>query len=616
MLVFPRMTAETKGTLGWERRCIRALAAARRSASPSESLYRLLGDGCLDNTEAHHTLGNEPPTEPCHISICGVQINDETFEREYKAVIERLCLSLLWQLVKEHKTMTGVALTMLARDLSEALDSTPDKTALEVVHAMMSKLCPPSSIVTAGRRHFTYRPLPQDGASIRLLGLLPSGSSDRLSCELVEQSLLARPKYEALSYVWGDTKEIVNIFVDGQAFPVNTNLYEALKALRKSNERRVLWADAICIDQANLTERSSQVAMMGTLYRQAATVIAWLGSEAEDQEIVLQTLNGDRNESEDFRIAIFDFLNNAYFQRAWIVQEIMLSPNVVLQSGASTCPLEKLQNYLLDKFDKKDVTIKQDYANAPTRRPFKFYDFRSIEQSYLVLGMRRRVYWRGVLLTNDNQDIFGDLFVITGNTVCLDPKDKVRNEPLDVGFENDYRSLRVRGFEIDEIDCGVHIDFSTKYAFVQSVLACIELCHHSLDWHSCARAASWLAILYIVDPFQYHSYHISRASIDAAAQSDPLDPANFPPRTLDAASRLAETYWVWHGDDSSDLSRSMHSTIRRSIRKEGVFTTKNGSYVAATAMANKGDIVVAFPRTFCLLALRKVGGHRFVVGPV
>jgi hypothetical protein len=311
------------------------------------------------------------------------------------------------------------------------------------------------------------------------------------------------------------------------------------------------------------------------------------------------------------------------------------------------------------------------------------------------------VYWRGVLLTNDNQDIFGDLFVITGNTVCLDPKDKVfsmleiyrvctgqshlfvepdyrqsveeiminaarsiivnmkdlnvlrlacqnswrrtsllpswvpdwrkgmphqllrqavapvvRNEPLDVGFENDYRSLRVRGFEIDEIDCGVHIDFSTKYAFVQSVLACIELCHHSLDWHSCARAASWLAILYIVDPFQYHSYHISRASIDAAAQSDPLDPANFPPRTLDAASRLAETYWVWHGDDSSDLSRSMHSTIRRSIRKEGVFTTKNGSYVAATAMANKGDIVVAFPRTFCLLALRKVGGHRFVVGPV
>jgi hypothetical protein len=56
--------------------------------------------------------------------------------------------------------------------------------------------------------------------------------------------------------------------------------------------------------------------------------------------------------------------------------------------------------------------------------------------------------------------------------------------------------------------------------------------------------------------------------------------------------------------------------MRRKLRMEKVFATQNGNYAVATAMANKGDVIVAFPCTSCLLALRNVGEYHFVVGVV
>lgn len=57
--------------------------------------------------------------------------------------------------------------------------------------------------------------------------------------------------YEALSYVWGKEKSTDKIRVDGYPFTVTENLYQALSNLRRSGEDRVLWVDAICINQSN-----------------------------------------------------------------------------------------------------------------------------------------------------------------------------------------------------------------------------------------------------------------------------------------------------------------------------------------------------------------------------
>uniref|UniRef100_A0A0D2Y3X0 Heterokaryon incompatibility domain-containing protein n=1 Tax=Fusarium oxysporum (strain Fo5176) TaxID=660025 RepID=A0A0D2Y3X0_FUSOF len=55
------------------------------------------------------------------------------------------------------------------------------------------------------------------------------------------------------------------------------SLYEALWHLRRPDEDRMLWVDALCIDQTNIKERGHQVNRMGEIYKKADRVIVWLG---------------------------------------------------------------------------------------------------------------------------------------------------------------------------------------------------------------------------------------------------------------------------------------------------------------------------------------------------
>jgi hypothetical protein len=54
-----------------------------------------------------------------------------------------------------------------------------------------------------------------------------------------------------------------------------------LQHLRLETEIRVLWIDAICINQHETQERNHQVSQMGIIFKQAAMVIVWLG-DADD----------------------------------------------------------------------------------------------------------------------------------------------------------------------------------------------------------------------------------------------------------------------------------------------------------------------------------------------
>jgi hypothetical protein len=53
----------------------------------------------------------------------------------------------------------------------------------------------------------------------------------------------------------------------------------------------VLWVDAICINQADDTEKSLQVSLMGQIYRIAEDVAIFLGQEKDDSAMVMQYLN-------------------------------------------------------------------------------------------------------------------------------------------------------------------------------------------------------------------------------------------------------------------------------------------------------------------------------------
>lgn len=87
--------------------------------------------------------------------------------------------------------------------------------------------------------------------AIRIVRLLKGEEGQPIKCEIFETYLhqVEGVPYEALSYVWGATKSADVICLDGCPFEVTENLYEALTHLRRPDEDRILWIDAICIDQ-------------------------------------------------------------------------------------------------------------------------------------------------------------------------------------------------------------------------------------------------------------------------------------------------------------------------------------------------------------------------------
>lgn len=122
-------------------------------------------------------------------------------------------------------------------------------------------------------------PLHAEHSEIRVLILHPNGWHKPMLCDFKVVSLNNRPKYSALSYVWGQEDAVHEISLGGCPFWVRPNLFTALRRLRAhgGDNAVVIWVDALCIDQNSVVERNSQVAMMGEIYSRSKRVQVWLG---------------------------------------------------------------------------------------------------------------------------------------------------------------------------------------------------------------------------------------------------------------------------------------------------------------------------------------------------
>jgi hypothetical protein len=181
---------------------------------------------------------------------------------------------------------------------------------------------------------YYYSPLSLGHDSIRLLRLLPH--EDELAdiqCELYEYRLQDSCRthlYEALSYVWGNAKKKLRIFMHGHSFEVTVNLYAALLRLRNHSTERILWVDAICIDQANQEEKGHQIQSMAKIYSQANRVTVWLGEAADDSDQALEEIRVTGGKISTHSLnkevigkAVLALLQRPWFRRIWVREQIL-----------------------------------------------------------------------------------------------------------------------------------------------------------------------------------------------------------------------------------------------------------------------------------------------------
>ncbi|KAH7368109.1 heterokaryon incompatibility protein-domain-containing protein [Plectosphaerella cucumerina] len=150
---------------------------------------------------------------------------------------------------------------------------------------------------------FTHGPLAQEPPHIRLIRLRQPETVDgavadsrpAVSLDIKHETLdRASGNYVALSYVWGDVKaNPVNILVNGQQFQIGRNLHDALVALQDKEQvcQSWIWVDSLCIHQSNDTEKTTQVALMGDIFRQAFMVCSWLGASSQDVDTAMDFIS-------------------------------------------------------------------------------------------------------------------------------------------------------------------------------------------------------------------------------------------------------------------------------------------------------------------------------------
>ncbi|KAL6796302.1 heterokaryon incompatibility domain-containing protein [Trichoderma sp. SZMC 28013] len=130
------------------------------------------------------------------------------------------------------------------------------------------------------------KPVEKDGYTplvrpleIRVLILHPGKQGSPIECTLEHRRLgSSKAQFDALSYVWGSPAVTGEIICNNRQRSVGRNLYDALERLRLPDEQRVLWIDALCINQADNREKTQQVRLMGEIYSKAQRVLIWLGN--------------------------------------------------------------------------------------------------------------------------------------------------------------------------------------------------------------------------------------------------------------------------------------------------------------------------------------------------
>lgn len=126
-----------------------------------------------------------------------------------------------------------------------------------------------------------YKPIDSENGEIRLVELQPGHLNETINMRLIPTNLSSftnKPtSYEALSYVWGTKDVSPNAILDNVLVKITANLDCALRQLRCTSEKRLLWIDALAMNQKDLQERNHQVQIMGRIFATAHSVIVWLG---------------------------------------------------------------------------------------------------------------------------------------------------------------------------------------------------------------------------------------------------------------------------------------------------------------------------------------------------
>ncbi|KAI1011880.1 hypothetical protein LB503_004594 [Fusarium chuoi] len=205
-----------------------------------------------------------------------------------------------------------------------------------------------------------YAPLPSP-SHIRVLSIQPGVNEDTLvaSFELLDLNA-ASIRFEAISYQWSEgVGQQASMRLGGEKISINAYLRGILLHLRLEQHIRVVWADALCINQSDHAERLQQVSIMQRIYSQAFKVVGFVGKDYVHASMCFNAIKaltsawfearktvGQNDVSsptpdniygcvlnEASMCRIVEVFQSGYWKRLWVVQELVSSRRAIIRWG-------------------------------------------------------------------------------------------------------------------------------------------------------------------------------------------------------------------------------------------------------------------------------------------
>ena len=234
----------------------------------------------------------------------------------------------------------------------------------------------------AANKPFKHQALNLDRTQIRLFRLLPADRSGNLAGTIAIYDFEHCPEYRAVSYTWGLPYPTREISLEGESFTVRENLWQFLDAAR-DYAKDWLWVDQVCIDQSTVDERNHQVSLMAKIYAKAFEVLIWLGTEAHGSGKAMEAINSGVDSIHQFESQVQSLFRRPYWNRLWILQEVLMGQNVLVLCGNQSFTWKRLEA----------LFVPQGIGDRLWTYPVQIYDvaLSLIEEKAFFKGANRRL---------------------------------------------------------------------------------------------------------------------------------------------------------------------------------------------------------------------------------
>jgi hypothetical protein len=387
----------------------------------------------------------------------------------------------------------------------------------------------------------SYDLLPEGYVRLLKIHEIISHFEEEIEISLISVPLAECPPYVALSYTWAEPEPFVDpttiIFTKvPRCYPIKCggrlilgtrNLRDALRRLRQyeriqkyeppdsalgkmaiqmasyNKNIHTYWIDAICINQEDLQERSTQVLLMGRIYQQAQCTMVWLGEQdaytVPAVEVLLKIVGDQISQNSFVNVgnstttkskfegidtlddneikALAMLMARKWISRTWALQEVVLSPSVLTLWGGVFFPFHVLLRVAVT------LSISRSTLRLSSRLSTRYSEF---EEKGGILQRIRGVTTLGMIHSSrlsfqqDQKPSFMNTISMCRYSESTDPRDNVYGI-LGMAAEFGLSSERTYKPDYTQVVAEVYIEATAFVTKTRGDLACLTLvCDSSL----------------------------------------------------------------------------------------------------------------------------------------